>query len=234
MTSNALENSRIQRVHSFHQLQSTIFESPVNALCWPRALPGDFADVVDKIGPGEGIVTLDEEFLDSLAVSPSGRIAIDIMLADTRLLRRFDLDPVLNCIYAYPCDESPAPVATDVFSFHADSAPVEADTWLCTYHGAPSEGMLNEEALKKVDIPEIRRALLEIFGGEDNEDFLNYLNENCYDLHYAALPGAKPYSFGLGNMWRIATEYPGCPVPPCIHRAPLPSPGQTPRLLLIS
>jgi len=234
MTSNAHEKSRIQRVHSFHQLQSTTFQSPVNALCWPRALSGDFGDVVEKIGPGEGILTLEEDFLKSLPVSPSGRVAIDTMLADMRLLREFDLDPVLNCIYAYPCDEDAAPVATDVFSFHADSAPVEADTWLCTYHGSSSEGILNEEALKKVDIPETRRMLLEIFGGKDNKDFLNYLNENCYDLHYAALPGAKPYSFGLGNMWRIATEYPGCPVPPCIHRAPLTSPGQTPRLLLIS
>ena len=156
------------------------------------------------------------------------------MLADMCLLRDLDLDPVLNCIFAYPQDEDAAPVATDVFSFHADSAPVEADTWLCTYYGATSEGLSNEQALKKVNIPEIRQALLEIFGGEDNEDFLNYLNENFYDLHYAATPGANPYSFGLGNLWRIATEYPGCPVPPCIHRAPLPSPGSTPRLLLIS
>ena len=206
----------------------------MNALCWPRFLPGDFAEVVEKIGPGEGILTLDEDFMESLTVTPEGRIAIDIMLADMRLLRDFDLDPVLNCIYAYPRDEDSAPIATDVFSFHADSAPMEADTWLCTYYGASSEGLSNEQALKKVNIPEIRQALLKIFGGEDNEDFRNYLNENCYNLHYAAVPGAEPYSFGLGNLWRIATEYPGCPVPPCIHRAPLPSPSATPRLLLIS
>ena len=234
MTSHPYQNSRIQRVPGFHELQSTVFHSPVNALCWPRVLPGDFAEVVEKIGPGEGILTLDEDFMESLTVTPEGRIAIDIMLADMRLLRDFDLDPVLNCIYAYPRDEDSAPIATDVFSFHADSAPMEADTWLCTYYGASSEGLSNEQALKKVNIPEIRQALLKIFGGEDNEDFRNYLNENCYNLHYAAVPGAEPYSFGLGNLWRIATEYPGCPVPPCIHRAPLPSPSATPRLLLIS
>jgi len=63
---------------------------------------------------------------------------------------------------------------------------------------------------------------------------LEYLNENFYDLHYAPVEGAQPFSFGLGNFWRIATEYPGSPVPPCIHRAPPDAPGRAPRLLLIS
>ena len=72
---------------------------------------------------------------------------------------------------------------------------------------ATSEGLLNEQAFKKVNIPETRKALLEILVGEDNEIFLNYLNENCYNLHYAAMPGAKPYSFGLGNLWRIAMRH---------------------------
>lgn len=234
MIFNQPENFHIQRVHGFQQLQSTAFQAPVNALYWPRVLPGDFAEVVRKIGPGEGILTLDEDFLQSLPVSPQGRIAINIMLGDMHLLRNHDLDPVLNCIYAYPRDDDSAPIATDVFSFHVDSATVEADTWLCTYYGASSEGLANEAAIKKVDIPEIRQALLEIFGGEDNDEFYSYLHENYMDLHYAAMPEAKPYSFGLGNMWRIATEYPESPVPPCIHRAPLPSPNATPRLLLIS
>jgi hypothetical protein len=46
--------------------------------------------------------------------------------------------------------------------------------------------------------------------------------------------GARPYSFGTGNMWRIAIAWPGCPVPPCIHRAPESVAGAPPRLLLIS
>ena len=126
------------------------------------------------------------------------------------------------------------PVATDVFSFHADSAPVEADTWLCTYHGLPSEGLRNDEAHRRVDIPATRAELLKLFGGDDDADFRAYLKENCYDLHYAAVPEARPFSFGLGNLWRIAVDYPGSPVPPCIHRAPATLPGQPPRLLLIS
>ena len=123
---------------------------------------------------------------------------------------------------------------TDVYSFHADSAPVETDTYLCSYTEAASEGLRNEEAQRFVDIPAVRANLLKTFGGEDNDEFLEYLKENCYDLHYAPTPLAQPFSFGLGNLWRIAVDYPGSPVPPCVHRAPETVPGRPPRLLLIS
>ena len=85
-----------------------------------------------------------------------------------------------------------------------------------------------------MDIPAIRAELLERFGGIDDDAFREYLKENCYDLHYAPVPSAQPFSFGVGNLWRIATDYPGCPVPPCIHRAPATLRGASPRLLLIS
>ena len=111
---------------------------------------------------------------------------------------------------------------------------MEAETWLCTYHGLPSEGLRNDEALRRMDIPETRRALLKLFGGEDDDDFREWLSENCYDLHYSPARQARPFSFGMGNLWRIAVEWPGSLVPPCIHRAPETHPGQSPRLLLIS
>lgn len=225
---------RIRRVNDFHELVATPFANGINALCWERTLPGDFREVVSLLGAVEGIVTLDEARLLALPVSAAGRTAIDIMLEDQRLLRARNLDPVLNCIGGYPRDEAPGPVSTDVFSFHADSAPVEADTWLCTYHGPASEGLRNEEATRRVDIPGTRAELLKLFGGDDNEDFREFLKENCFDLHYAPARSARPFSFGLGNLWRIAVEWPGNPVPPCIHRAPDTSPGQPPRLLLIS
>jgi hypothetical protein len=85
-----------------------------------------------------------------------------------------------------------------------------------------------------VDAPETRAELLKRFGGLDSDDFRDYLKENCYDLHYVPIPGARPFSFGIGNLWRIAVDYPGSPVPPCIHRAPPTLPGEPPRLLLIS
>ena len=228
------DHPRIRRVHNFRELVSSPFCGGVNALVWERSLPGDFGEVVERLGAGEGVVTLEESQLLSLPVSAAGRVAIEVLLADQQLLRTHDLAPVLNCIHGYPRDEQPGPVATDVFSFHVDSATIETDTWLCTYHGAPSEGLRNEEAQRRVDIPVTRAKLLQVYGGQDDNGFHEFLKENCYDLHYVAVSQARPFSFGLGNLWRIATEWPACPVPPCIHRAPERLPGQPPRLLLIS
>jgi hypothetical protein len=226
--------TRIKRVSSFQELVTTRFVDGVNALCWPRTLAGDFGEIVAQLDDGEDITTLDDTQLRSLPVSAAGRIAIDQMLEDQRLLREHGTAPVLNCIRSYPRDEDPGVVPTDVYSFHADSAPVEADTFLCTYHGAASEGLRNEEAQRRVDLPSTRAELLTLFGGNDGEDFRTFLNEHCYDLHYAPTAGARPFSFGLGNFWRIAVDWPGNPVPPCVHRAPDNLPGQPARLLLIS
>ncbi len=228
------DHPRIRRVRSFQELVTTPFVQGVNALCWERALPGDFAAVVAQLRPEPGITVLDHTRLRSLSLDAAGRMAVDVMLDDLRLLRERELDPVLNCIDGYPRDEEPGPVVTDVFSFHADSAPVQADTYLCTYHGFASEGLRNEDALRRVDDPATRAALLAEFGGADDADFRVHLRENCYDLHYAAHANARTFSFGLGNLWRIAVDYPESPVPPCIHRAPATRPGDPVRLLLIS
>ena len=251
----------IKQVRSFQELVSTPFADGVNALCWERTLSGDFGEVVAGLeaedrgrrtpdvvcsphgtsrpafavaGEDSGITTLDEARLRGLKVSAAGKVAIEVMLEDLRLLQDLGRDPVLNCIDGYPRDEDPGPVPTDVFSFHADSAPVEADTWLCTYHGPASEGLRNDEAIKKVDVSAIRAELLKLHGGADDDAFREFLQENCYDLHYAPVTGAQPWSFGLFNLWRIAVDWPGNPVPPCIHRAPATLPGEPARLLLIS
>lgn len=221
-------------MHSFAELVGTPFADNVNAFCWPRVLSGNFGEVVEKLGRGEEIVTVKEQQLVTLEVSAAGRAAVEVLREDLRRLREAERDPVLNCIYQYPRDEKPGPVRTDVFSWHADSAPVEADTWLCTYHGPPSEGLPNDEAQRRVDIPETRAELhtyLEM--EEDDARFREALREHCFDLHYAQLPHARPYSFGVGFLWRIAVDWSGSPVPPCIHRAPETRPGQPPRLLLI-
>ena len=213
---------------------ATPFADGVNALCWTRSLPGDFDEVVRQLAVREEMASVDEASLTALSLSKAGRVAANILLEDLRRLREQQLAPVLDCIRGYPRDEEAGPVPVDVYSFHADSAPVPADTWLCTYAGAPSEGLRNEDAQRKVDVPEIRAELLKRFGGPDGDEFRAFLKEHCYDLHYAAAPGAQPFSFGVGNLWRIAVEYPDSPVPPCIHRAPETLPGQPPRLLLIS
>lgn len=226
--------ARIKVVSSFHELVTTPFGEGINGLYWQRSLEGDFAEVVRHLGMGDGLATLDEERLRGLPLSAAGKVAVEVILEDLRLLQEQGLAPIADCIHGYPRDEEPGVVPTDVYSFHADSATAEADTYLCTYFGPSSEGIRNEDALLRVSVPETRAALLELFGGEEDEDFREHLRENCYDLHYAPLPGAQVFSFGLYNLWRIAVDYPGSPVPPFIHRAPETQAGEPPRLLLIS
>src|SRR4051812_28293307 len=144
----------IRYVENFRDLVATPFRDGVNAICWRRGLGGDFAGVVAGLGAGEGIVRLEKGQLPALRLSGVGRIAVDCMLDDVRMLRAQAFAPELNCVYGYPRDEETFP--TDVYSFHADRAPVAAETWLCTYHGAASEGLRNEDARRRVDVPEIR------------------------------------------------------------------------------
>ncbi|CAN5809407.1 DUF1826 domain-containing protein [soil metagenome] len=225
---------RIKVVRSFQELVTTPLEGGLNALCWERALPGDFDEIVERLGVEEGMVSIDDGRLGDLRLSEAGEVARAILIEDQEMLRSCDLAPSLDCIHSSPRDLSGGPFPTDVYSFHADSATVAADTYLCSYSESSSEGLRNDEARRRVDVPETRAELLRLFGGEDDESFREFLNENYYDLHYVAVEGARPFSFGLGNLWRVATEYPGSPVPPCIHRAPANGPGRPPRLLLIS
>jgi len=224
----------IKVVGSFAELISTPLAHGINALCWPRTLAGNFQEIVDQLGPVVEITGIDEDDLRALSLSADGKIARDILIEDLRLLREHDLAPELNCIPAYPKDDEAGPVPTDVYSFHADSANVPADTFLCSYTVSSSEGLRPEDAIRCADVPETRAKLLKLYGGADDAEFATFLNENFFDLHYVAAAGAQPYVFGLGNLWRIATDYPGSPVPPCVHRAPLQQTGQPPRLLIIS
>jgi len=223
----------VRIVQSFEELVTTRFADDVNALCWTRRLEGDFAEVAERLEVETGITQLAEEDLLMLTLSTAGRKAVSAMLEDHRLLSEHGLDPELDCINGYPPTDSGAPLRTDVCSFHVDSATCEADTYLCTYQGAPSEGLLPSRAVRHVDAPETRARLLGVYGGADDEGFAKWLNAHHYDLHFAPLPGAEPFSFGVGNLWRVATLHPGSSVHACIHRAPDPVPGQK-RLLLIS
>ncbi len=225
---------RVKMAGSFGELVRTPLAGGVNALCWPRNLPGDFGEVVAKLSGGGRTGTLNAAILADLDLSAAGHVAVKVLMEDLRRLEELGLEPLLDCIKSYPVEDKPGAVRTDVYSFHADSATGEADTWLCTYYGPASEGLCNDEAQRRVDHPETRAALLKEYAGADDGGFAQYLTDHCYDLHYQPLPEARPFSFGQGNLWRIAVEYPGSPVPPCIHRAPENLPGMPPRLLLIS
>jgi hypothetical protein len=223
---------RIMIVDSFDALVKAQLGPVVNAVCWPRALDGDFGAVAQCLATEEEIVSLDEEALLSLRpqLGAGGWQAAEVMIADLQRMADLGLQPSLECVPRYARDEG-AIVATDVYSFHADRATVQADTYLCSYNEAASEGLRNEDAIRRIDMPDTRAQLLAACGGGDFDAFVK---EHCYDLHYTARAGALPFSFGIGNLWRLAIEYPGCPVPPCIHRAPETLAGRPPRLLLIS
>ncbi len=226
--------ARVRSVASFEELLSTPFADGVNALYWERTLAGDFAGVMRKLALTGGITPLEDGMFEEISWSPACQVAVEAMLGDLRLLRQHGLLPELNGISGYERDEDTGLLRTDVYSFHADSATDEADTWLCTYLGPSSEVLRNDQARRHVDDPAQRALLLKDYGGADDSGFLEYLADYCYDLHYAPLPDACPFSLGLGNLWRIAVDYPGSPVPPCIHRAPENLPGSAPRLLLIA
>ncbi|MBL9113962.1 MAG: hypothetical protein JNJ83_03075 [Verrucomicrobiaceae bacterium] len=226
-------STSVRLVHSFDELLSTPFQADVNALCWQRKLDGDFSELLQHIESDTDIVILDEAPFQRMPLSAAGKIASQAMLADFTRLLNAGLQPTIECVNGYQRDDPDSPVQTDVFSFHVDSATTETDTWLCTYHGPCSEALLNTDAIPRIHVPETRARLLADYGGEDDADFVEWLADNCFDLHYVPRTGAKAYSFGLGNLWRISTQHPGAKVPPCVHRAPPTSPGER-RLLLIS
>lgn len=220
-------------VSSFAELAGRTFADGINALCWPRNLAGDFQEVAHALAPGDGLVTIDVETLASLALSAAGRSAANAIVEDLRLLAKLGRDPILNCIARYERDERGLPIQTDVLSFHADRAPIECDTWLCTYWGKSSEGLDNADARQLIRDADIHAALRSRHASLDDDAFRALVREESFDLHYGIVGDARPYSFGVGNLWRIAVEWPGSAVPPCLHRAPATQPGDEPRLLLI-
>lgn len=227
---------RIKIVSSFDELVTSVFGPKVNAMCWPRMIAGDFDELARYFSDVEDVMSLDAEILSSICprLSDMGKLAVNLLLGDQRMLQAHGMSPSLECVPRYLRDDILEAVPTDVYSFHADRAPVRADTYLCSYNEAATEGLRNDMAQKHIDIAATRARLYAQFEREGADDFETYLKENCYDLHYAPLVGAVPFSFGLGHLWRIAIEYPGCPVPPCLHRAPETVAGRPPRLLLIS
>jgi hypothetical protein len=227
----------VRAVTSFEELLATPFHGAINALCWPRQLVGDFGQVIERLAPPLGVTSYSEDELCSLSLDEAGQRAVYTICQDLHTLRALGKEPVLNGIRGYPRDERGGPIATDVMSFHADRAPVPTDTWLCTYHGAPTLGLGNHEAARRVDdglvLAELRCRYRADHADHDDDDFAQHLQDESYDLHYATMAGAQPFSFGVGHLWRIAVEWPGNPVLPCLHRAPHTTMHDAPRLLLI-
>lgn len=220
-------------VDSFAALARYRFAGETNAACLRRELGGDFRELARGLAPRDGVAAIDPDALRDGAWSDAGQRAASAILEDLRLLDELGREPVLNCIARYERDARGLPIATDVFSFHADRAPVECDTWLCTYWGKSSEALANDDARRLIDDPEIHARLRGHYASLDDDAFRDLVRDESFDLHYRAVAGARPYAFGVGQLWRIAVDWPGSPVRPCLHRAPPTELGDEPRLLLI-
>jgi hypothetical protein len=225
------ENDQIGVVSSFSELVNTNFQGTVNAISWYRNLNGDFKEIVSKLQLKENITEVLTEDLLALQLSEKGIMAREIILNDLKLLTDFGASPSLNLLKCYERDEELDFISTDVYSFHVDRSPIGTDTFLCTYHGAASDIIPNDQVEQKILIPEIREKLKELHDGPEAE-FETFLKDYFFDLHYQPKPNAKPINLESGHLWRLAVDHPEQKVLPCIHRAPVENDGEY-RLLLI-
>ncbi|MBM7421075.1 MULTISPECIES: DUF1826 domain-containing protein [Chryseobacterium] len=231
MSNTFSDNNQVGVVSSFPELINTKFKGVMNAVCWTRSLNGDFEEIVSKLQLKENITEISIEDLLALELSEKGILARKIILNDLQLLTDFGASPSLNLLKNYERDEDFDFISTDVYSFHVDRSPIGTDTFLCTYHGAASDIIPNDQVEQKILIPEIREKLKELHDGSE-EELEDFFKENFFDLHYEAKSGAVPTNLGIGNLWRLAVDHPSQEVLPCVHKAPVENDGEY-RLLLI-
>jgi len=224
-------NKQIRVVSNFSELVNSDFKGAMNAICWSRNLAGDFAEIVNKLHLQENMTEVSIDDLMKLQLSESGHLARKIVLEDIQLLTDYGASPSLNLLKCYERDNELDFITTDVYSFHVDRSPIETDTFLCTYHGAASEIVPNDQVEQKVLIPEIREKLKALHDGPEAE-FESFLAEYFFDLHYQPKPDAQPINLDIGHIWRLAVDHPTQKVLPCVHRAPVENDGEY-RLLLI-
>lgn len=224
-------NPQTYHTTTFQDLVSSPFKGITNAICWKREPIGDFKEIVDKIALNGNITVVSPHQLLALKLSEQGQLAREVILSDWKLLEAHGASPVLNIIKNYDRDDDFPFFPTDVYSFHVDRSPIATDTFLCTYYGAPSEILPNDQCVQKVLVPEIRAELKKLYDGPE-DGFEEFLTEYFFDLHYQPKPGAQPISLGVGNLWRLAVEHPESQVLPCVHRAPMEMPGEL-RLVMI-
>ena len=225
------DNNQVRVVTTFSELVNTTFQGEINAICWNRDLLGDFKEIVSKLELKENITEVSTADLLALQLSEKGILARDIILRDIQLLTDFGASPSLNLLKHYERDQDLDFISTDVYSYHVDRSPIETDTFLCTYHGAASDIISNDQVEQKILIPEIREKLKALHDGPEAE-FETFLQEYFFDLHYQPKPNSEPVNLGSGHLWRLAVDHPTQQVLPCVHRAPVEKDGEY-RLLLI-
>ncbi|WP_034670847.1 DUF1826 domain-containing protein [Chryseobacterium populi] len=231
MNNKFSDNNQIGMASTFSELVNMDFQGIMNAICWHRNLAGDFKEIVSKLQLKENITEVSKEDLLVLQLLEKGNIAREIILNDLQLLTDFGASPSLNLLKCYERDEELDFLSTDVYSYHVDRSPIETDTFLCTYHGAASDILPNNQAEQKILIPEIREKLKELHDGPEAE-FETFLKDYFFDLHYQPKPNAEPINLESGHLWRLAVDHPAQQALPCIHRAPVENDSEY-RLLLI-
>ncbi|ENV43463.1 DUF1826 domain-containing protein [Acinetobacter schindleri] len=231
MTNTFSGNPQVRVVSTFSELIYSDFLGKANAICWSRNLSGDFKEIVAKLDLKGNMTEVSVEDLLALQLSEQGHVAREIILKDMQLLTDYGASPSLNLLKCYERDDEFDFISTDVYSYHVDRSPIETDTFLCTYHGAASEILPNDQVEQKILIPEVREQLKQLHDGPETE-FEAFLEEYFFDLHYRAKADAKPVNLGTGNLWRLAVDHPAQQVLPCVHRAPVENDGEY-RLLLI-
>lgn len=231
MNSKFSNHDQVGLVSTFDELIHTGFQGPMNAICWHRNLVGDFKEIVAKLQLRENVTDIAREELLALSLTPAGAMARETILNDLQLLTDLGALPVLNLLKSYERGEELDFISTDVYSYHVDRSPIAADTFLCTYYGAASEIIPNDQVEQKVLIPEIRQKLQDLYDGPAAE-FENFLKDYSFDLHYQPKPHAHPLNLGIGHLWKLAVDHPEQQVLPCVHRAPIENDGEY-RLLLI-
>jgi len=231
MTNTFSGNPQVRVVSTFSELIYSDFLGKANAICWSRNLSGDFKEIVAKLDLKGNMTEVSVEDLLALQLSEQGHVAREIILKDMQLLTDYGASPSLNLLKCYERDDEFDFISTDVYSYHVDRSTIETDTFLCTYHGAASEILPNDQVEQKILIPEVREQLKQLHDGPETE-FEAFLEEYFFDLHYRAKADAKPVNLGTGNLWRLAVDHPAQQVLPCVHRAPVENDGEY-RLLLI-
>ena len=224
-------SKQFQLFKTFDELVHTSFYKETNAFCWEREIKGDFEEIVQKLQLNADITEVTTTDLLALNLSEEGNLARAVILNDLALLTNFGASPSLNLLKCYARDDEFDFISTDVYSYHVDRSPVATDTYLCTYYGAASDIIANDDVEQKILVPEIRTQLLELYDGP-LDGFEEFLTEYFFDLHYQAKPNTEPINLGNGNLWRLAVDHPYQPVKPCVHRAPVENKDEY-RLLLI-
>ena len=227
----SFNSEQVEIVSNFKDLVKFEFYENKNATCWQRELEGDFEEIVAKLVLIDDITEVSIGDLLALKLSEKGNKAREIIIEDLNKLTEFGAQPTLNLLKSYTRDEEFDLISTDVYSFHVDRSPILIDTYLCTYYGASSDIISNDQVTQKILIPEIREKLKEYYDVSDGY-FDEFLKENFFDLHYHLHKDAIPTNLGIGHLWRLAVDHPDQPVFPCVHRAPKENDGQL-RLLLI-